>query len=270
MANSVNSGDNSEEIPENREYNPQLDFFSNKFDPLLALSTRNIKLPGLKVKKYDNLAAYTSAIDKEKNPGNYTKKKVVEQESVIIERRWKEHQLPIPSTKNRKVKNIFTKMEKACGPLEMLKRCVDEEFKVKIYTRNDREVRGYCIAYVIAFDKHFNMALKEVTEKWVRRKKQKTPAFDSVEPIKKTKFQRQFRPPEIKVTPHETDKKLENCSRYVSQLMMRGEHVVLINIIDDRNDVKKVMEGVENKPSAKKEKFFDIFKKMQAKLDIDP
>lgn len=47
---------------------------------------------------------------------------------------------------------------------------------------------------------------------------------------------RRVRPPKIKVTPHETDKKLENCTRNVPQLMMRGEHVALINIVNEEDD----------------------------------
>lgn len=47
----------------------------------------------------------------------------------------------------------------------------------QIWTRNDRGIRGYVLAYLIAFDKHWNLALEEVTEVWTRRKKRKVPAL---------------------------------------------------------------------------------------------
>lgn len=47
------------------------------------------------------------------------------------------------------------------------------------------------------------------------------------------------RPPKVIVTPHETNKKLENCSRHVPQLMMRGEHIVSVVIIDQLEPQRK-------------------------------
>lgn len=44
---------------------------------------------------------------------------------------------------------------------------------------------------------------------------------------------RRVRPPKIKVTPHERDKRLENCSRTVPQFLMRGEHIVFINVVNE-------------------------------------
>lgn len=38
-------------------------------------------------------------------------------------------------------------------------------------------VRGFCEAYVAAFDRHWNLALEDVREVWTRRKKKKVPAI---------------------------------------------------------------------------------------------
>ena len=38
-------------------------------------------------------------------------------------------------------------------------------------------VRGYCVAFLAAFDKHWNLALEDVREVWTRRKRSKVPAL---------------------------------------------------------------------------------------------
>jgi hypothetical protein len=38
-------------------------------------------------------------------------------------------------------------------------------------------VRGYCVAFLAAFDKHWNLALEDVHEVWTRRKRSKVPAL---------------------------------------------------------------------------------------------
>jgi LSM domain. len=38
-------------------------------------------------------------------------------------------------------------------------------------------VRGYCVAFLAAFDKHWNLALVDVREVWTRRKRSKVPAL---------------------------------------------------------------------------------------------
>nr|CAI5822835.1 unnamed protein product [Callosobruchus analis] len=90
---------------------------------------------------------------------------------------------------------------------------------LQVYTRNEKGVRGYCLAYLLAFDKHWNLMLENVEEHWTRKKRKKGSSF---------------RPPPIKITEHEADKTLENCSREVFQLMMRGEHVVLVTVAENK------------------------------------
>lgn len=39
--------------------------------------------------------------------------------------------------------------------------------------RHGHGLRGYCLAFVTAFDKHWNLALQDVTEVWTRPKRKK-------------------------------------------------------------------------------------------------
>jgi len=43
------------------------------------------------------------------------------------------------------------------GALGVLCRCVNERLKIKVWTRNYRYVRGICVGYLVAFDKHWNL-----------------------------------------------------------------------------------------------------------------
>lgn len=43
--------------------------------------------------------------------------------------------------------------------------------------RHSHGLRGYCLAFVVAFDRHWNLALEDVTEVWTRPKRRKIPAY---------------------------------------------------------------------------------------------
>lgn len=49
--------------------------------------------------------------------------------------------------------------------------------------RHSHGLRGYCLAFVVAFDKHWNMALEDITEVWTRPKRRKIPAYGEFEQI---------------------------------------------------------------------------------------
>nr|CAD7416686.1 unnamed protein product [Timema poppensis] len=54
--------------------------------------------------------------------------------------------------------------------------CIPEVVS-QVYIRNMKGIRGYCIAFVAAFDKHWNLALEDVTEVWTRPVKRKAVAL---------------------------------------------------------------------------------------------
>ncbi|RZC38091.1 U7 snRNA-associated Sm-like protein LSm11 [Asbolus verrucosus] len=116
--------------PENQEYNPKLDFFSEHFDPLLALKTPNVVVPVPNAKTYDNIHIYKSA--QEVRPQREPKKKAQVAQDAPIERRWLPHQLPTKTRKKINQKNVFTKMERVEGPLQFLKICKDKRHRIKV------------------------------------------------------------------------------------------------------------------------------------------
>lgn len=72
---------------ENLKGDPRLDFYSETFDPILALRVSTLKVPDESAKKYDNLALYNAAIEEQKNPRRKREKKE-EISKIEIIRRW--------------------------------------------------------------------------------------------------------------------------------------------------------------------------------------
>lgn len=79
----VNKTSKRDKKPENNE---KLDFFSEKFDPLLALQVPDLKIPSQSAKKYDNLALYVVAM--EQNKSDQPRKERKQETKVEIVRRW--------------------------------------------------------------------------------------------------------------------------------------------------------------------------------------
>lgn len=53
-------------------------------------------------------------------------------------------------------------------------------FVPKVYTRNAHGIRGHVEAYVVAFDKFWNLALEDCFEVWSRKVKRKAPALGTI------------------------------------------------------------------------------------------
>lgn len=85
-----NVNDNVKKLAEKSDYNPKLDFFSEQFDPLLALRTPGVTVPVNDAKIYDNIHQYKSA--HEEKPVRKEKKITQIPEGAVVERRWLPHQ----------------------------------------------------------------------------------------------------------------------------------------------------------------------------------
>lgn len=222
----------SEPIPSSsskEEYDCRVDFFSDKFDPLVALQTPNLKVPCPSAKTHDNIEKYDS---QQKRLQNMLPQRqpVVRQvnKDIEIQRAWLPHQLPVQVKNVRNYTDFFTKMSTINGPLSYLKECVDKRLQVKVFTRNASDIRGYCLGYLVVFDKHWNVLLQDVTEVWTRKKKRKllpTPSGITNENIQ--------RPSNVvvpKITITDSTKKTQTCQRSVKQLLIRGEQIAIISV----------------------------------------
>ena len=54
------------------------------------------------------------------------------------------------------------------GPFDLLIKYFRMKQRVRIYTRGAHGIRGYCDCYIKAFDRHFNLILNDVFEKYGR------------------------------------------------------------------------------------------------------
>ncbi|KAL7645791.1 UNVERIFIED_CONTAM: hypothetical protein RMT77_002687 [Armadillidium vulgare] len=166
-------------------------FTSKDFDPKVALANSSLKvdigeefedLYKLRNSVHDQpLKAMKEDIEGVLGPGGIP---IAKQPQINIQghRHFHEDQGSQMIQKEKKIlKNVLLRMEKAEGPLATLKNCKDSNTRVKVYTRNHICVRGIATGYVVAFDKYFNLVLRDVDEVFRKRIKCKTPSFDNVE-----------------------------------------------------------------------------------------
>lgn len=204
-----------------------LDVTSSKFDPLKALYAPKLPLTVPDAPIYDNVSKfYSMKLAPKKEP---TRKKVPKETepSTSGERKFLPHQMPVSAPRHqRPMRTVLTRMESVTGPLAVLRECVTSQIRIKVITRSMNGIRGYCEAFVVAFDRHWNLALKDIREVWTRKKKSKVPAVGSSGT-------------RVESTPAagrtvlvlKSSKKDELLERHVPQLLLRGEHVAVISVL---------------------------------------
>merc|ERR1719419_179672 len=71
----------------------------------------------------------------------------------------------IPTRPKRKARNVLTRMDEyEEGPLSLLRRAVKDGIRIRVWTRSHVYIRGICSGFLVAYDKHVNLAMTDVDE----------------------------------------------------------------------------------------------------------
>ncbi|KAG9403837.1 hypothetical protein AC1031_005330 [Aphanomyces cochlioides] len=107
------------------------------------------------------------------------------------------------------------------GPLSLLRACLLAKAKVVVVVRRIASIRGTCTGYLMGFDKHMNLVLLDVTERYV--------------PLHCVNDERGSDTGIAKWRSHPL-----TVTRYAKQLLIRGDNIVLVYPTNPlpRNDLK--------------------------------
>ncbi|XP_037964281.2 U7 snRNA-associated Sm-like protein LSm11 [Plutella xylostella] len=220
---------------------------SSSFDPMKVLYSRKTKVPVAKAPMFENIYQFDAAQNKNNEIIPVGNSELVQQreEKKIAEKLQKEKEveefnkqrfsqyqgLTSVPRKQKAAKNVLTRLGNMEGPLAALKDCVDRRIRIQVVTRHASGVRGVLHATLVAFDKQWNLALSDVLEVWKRKgvKKRKIPPALGT-PVPRGTAASIFPVPVVTETP--LGGGVWECTRHLPQLLVRGEHVVLVNIVE--------------------------------------
>jgi small nuclear ribonucleoprotein (snRNP)-like protein len=217
-----------------------------KFNPSKALQMGQQmieRLPFPKTRRLDNLSRYQVVINASedplhfesnminilnKKPLSHKSKNYVDPTETKQERKFLPHQMPIKSTRHEvKLCNLIQRISLMQGPLAKLREYKEKRIRLCIKTKNVFGGLNEFIAYLIAFDKHWNLALNDVTETFTRKIARKIPV-DSGSEVKLSDQQLARRGLVRAVVVKQVGKKHEMCTRHLPQLLLRGSYVVVV------------------------------------------
>jgi len=95
-------------------------------------------------------------------------------------RRFLPHQLPVFRPRKQHP-NVLTLMETMEGPYSSLNKARLNGSRIKVWTKNAEGFRGYSLGTLIAFDKHWNLVLRDVDETIQRKRTIKVPLVQAHE-----------------------------------------------------------------------------------------
>ncbi|KAL0276026.1 UNVERIFIED_CONTAM: hypothetical protein PYX00_003704 [Menopon gallinae] len=221
------------------------DVNSPNFDPVLALYSDRVAIPRPDALILDNVAKFDFLFSKCPKDSPVKLDELLKQTKQVKEecqpttskelaapRQGSEETVQTKPRKTRRPRNVLTRISNASGPLAFLRDCMEKRIRVKVWTRNAAGIRGYCLGFVVAFDRHWNLAMADVKEVWSRRVRRKAVHFgDEFDPPREWKLMGPMvTPPKVVVL--KTEKGVETCERHVNQMLMRGEHVAFISVTD--------------------------------------
>ena len=206
----------------------EIDAGSSSFSALKALYSPNMGLdPEAPV--FDNVDKFVS-VCMEKQQGNNKKKQAKEETVPPMTRSFLPSQMPVPG-KSKNLPNLLKAMSRfaeAGGPLSLLSKCVGEAKRVRVVTRGVRGLRGHCTGVPVAFDKHWNLALVDVDERFVRKRRRKCPVAPETRSQWVGEEEERVGSSVVRVVLRRRN--TEVCERHVTQVVLRGEHVALVSV----------------------------------------
>ncbi|XP_071943796.1 uncharacterized protein [Antedon mediterranea] len=149
------------DAPAEQDVDPELDLCSSNFNPLKALYSSEVEIPCPSAEKSQSLDEYdvdgrkSKAQEKEKTENVEKVKK-----KILLE----EYLLPVQSKKKVEINVLSRMQDPISGHMEVLHECLQKRIRVRVVTRSFKGIRGVCIGYIEAFDKFFNLVLRDVDE----------------------------------------------------------------------------------------------------------
>ena len=195
----------------------ELDASSAKFNPLKTLYSPKYKLkPETPV--FDNVERFASSL----KPKAINAPKAASA-SPSLTRNFSPSQMPTTRQKAEKSNVLNFMRRQKSGPFSALSGFVASGVKIRVVTRGAVGIRGFLVGVLVAFDKHWNLALVDVDETWTRKRHRKASLPSSA---KASSSSSEVGLSTIRVL--KTMRKKEVCTRHAPQVLLRGEHVVLV------------------------------------------
>lgn len=213
----------------------RVDSACDEFDAKFAIYS-DVPLPNVdesEIKSFETIEDCIKEFNIEKRAMKERGVESVETEGVVLpklERCFAPEQMMVPTSRGKKFRDVNTRMERFRGPLAQLREWREEKVRIKVWTRGLDQIRGTATAYIAAFDKHWNLALTDVDEQFSRLRQRKTWCPER-------KLKRKLLPADLPVEYKignsrmrvvKIQGKYELCVRHVPQVLLRGEHVVMV------------------------------------------
>ncbi|XP_069183938.1 uncharacterized protein [Procambarus clarkii] len=139
-----------------------LDFQSKDFNPVKALSVTDVQLPVSDAKEYEDLDSLRKDVHGQRfnvvreipgvlGPGGIPKPNV---RKIPVGRNFTPEQGLIKGRGPRRRRNVITRMEEMIGPLAVLRKCQEENIRVKSWSSSASLSAIYCISKQIMRKTH--------------------------------------------------------------------------------------------------------------------
>jgi len=174
--------------PSSSQSSKRADIRSENFDPLAALYAEDQdKCEGLVFQSVSQCESYFSRKDKREKKVDEEKVDALPKDETLLpgegrmvpmeampERRMSailkdpSSSVTMPSRPRRPLRNVLTRMDEVEeGPLSLLRRAVKDGIRVRVWTRSHVYIRGICSGFLVAYDKHVNLAMTDVDEEFL-------------------------------------------------------------------------------------------------------